>query len=95
MRPGIIRSIHGVNPVLKPIYKLDETTGERQLFIMPEDLLEEKFVLWFSFDQNLPRQRIGEWECMQFPHNNDPEVLQHNVIRAFEDFCRRFKYPRQ
>jgi len=78
--------------MLKPVIKVNEETGEKQLFIVPESDLEERFVLWFSFENSIPRQRVNKRESLMFHYMNDPDLAQQSLLKAYEAFKRRFNY---
>jgi hypothetical protein len=78
--------------MLKPVIKVNEETGEKQLFMVPESDLEERFVLWFSFENSIPRKRVNKRESLAFHHMSDPELAQQSLLRAFETFKTRFNY---
>jgi hypothetical protein len=78
--------------MLKPVTKMSEETNEKQLFIVPESDLEERFILWFAYENSVPRQRVNNKEALMFHHMSDPEMLQHNVTKAFENYKIRFNY---
>lgn len=78
--------------MLKPVIKVDEESGEKQLFMVPESDLEERFVLWFSFENGIPRRRVNKRESLVFHHMSDPEMAQQSLLRAFENFKKRFSY---
>ncbi len=60
--------------------------------MVPQTDLEEKFVLWFSFQNDLQRVRRGRRECLKFPPSNDPELATRNVYQAYREFCQQFRY---
>lgn len=62
------------------------------LYMVPQTDLEEKFILWFSFHNDLARQRRGKRECLKLPAQNDPELAVRNVYQAYQEFCRKFRY---
>jgi len=78
--------------MLKPVIKTNEKTGEKQLFMVPESDLEERFVLWFSFQNNIPRERINKRDSLVFHHMSDPDMAQQSVMRAFDAFKKRYNY---
>lgn len=77
---------------MHPVIKLDERSGEKFLYIVPETDLEEKFILWFSHMHDLPRQRVNRRESLRFPMWNDPEDTQKNVYAAYHKFCDKYRY---
>jgi hypothetical protein len=78
--------------MLKPVMKIDEETGQKQLFMVPESDLEERFVIWFAFQHSVPRLRVNKREALVFHHMNDPELVTYNVNKAYENFKIDYKY---
>lgn len=78
--------------MLKPVVCPDKASGGKSLFIVPESELEEKFILWFCTQHNLPRERINRRESLKLPGWNDPEEAVRNLYPAFRDFKERFRY---
>jgi hypothetical protein len=78
--------------MLKPVIRVNEESGEKQLFMVPESDLEERFVLWFAFENSIPRQRVNNKESLVFHHMSDPDMAQQSLLRAFENFKKRFNY---
>ncbi|GEM_PF-1923023 len=78
--------------MLKPVIKTEEETGQKQLFMVPESDLEERFVIWFAFQHGVPRLRVNKREALVFHFLNDPEMVTHNVNKAFENFKSDYKY---
>jgi len=78
--------------MLKPVMKIDEETGQKQLFMVPESDLEERFVIWFAFQHSVPRLRVNKRESLVFHFMNDPELVTFNVNKAFENFKSDYKY---
>lgn len=78
--------------MLKPVMKVDEETGQKQLFMVPESDLEERFVIWFAFQHSVPRLRVNKRESLVFHFMNDPELVTFNVNKAFENFKSDYKY---
>lgn len=78
--------------MIHPVIKLDERTGTKFLYLVPETELEEKFILWFCHQHDLPRQRINRKESIRFPIYNDPEDTQKNIYAAFHEFKEKFRY---
>lgn len=75
-----------------PVLKVDELSGEQFLFIVPETDLEEKFILWFCHQHDMPRQRVNRRESIRFPGWNSPEDTQKNLYAAYHRFRERYKY---
>jgi len=78
--------------MLKPVLKMNEETAQKQLFMVPESDLEERFVLWFAFHHDVPRQRVNKRESLIFHHLSDPGMVQQNLMKAYEDFKQRYNY---
>ncbi|MDQ7825518.1 MAG: PASTA domain-containing protein [Candidatus Eremiobacteraeota bacterium] len=78
--------------MLKPVLKKNEETGEKQLFMVPESDLEERFVLWFAFHHSVPRLRLNRRDALVFHALNDPDTVQYNLTMAFEEFKKRYNY---
>lgn len=78
--------------MMRPVIKLDERSGEKYLYIVPETELEEKFVLWFCQQNSLPRQRVNRRESIRFPVFNDPDDTQKNVYAAYHKFKEKYRY---
>jgi len=78
--------------MLKPVIRLKEKSDDKQLFIVPENDMEERFIIWFAFDNSLRTQRINNRESLEFPIQNDPNITQQNMIRAYEQFLKKYRY---
>jgi hypothetical protein len=78
--------------MIKPVLKMDERTGEKLLFMVPETELEEKFIIWFCHQHDLPRQRVNNRESLRLPGYNDPEEAERNLYAAFRQFKEKYRY---
>lgn len=78
--------------MLKAVVRLDERSGEKFLYIVPETQLEEKFVLWFCNEHNFLRERVNRRDSIRLPGYNDPEEAVRNIYPAFREFKQRFRY---
>ena len=78
--------------MLKTVRKLKENTGEKELFVVPETPLEEKFLVWFASQHCFPVKIVNNRQSIQFLASNDPTRLQINMHRAFQLFKERFRY---
>ena len=78
--------------LFKAVLRRNETSGENELFVYGETELEEKFIIWFSFEHDIPRLRVNMREALKFPPQNDQETTLRNLTRAFELFKKRYNY---
>lgn len=62
------------------------------LYMVPQTDLEEKFVIWFAFQNHLDRRRRGKRECLKLSCHNDPDDAARNLYQAYRDFCQKFRY---
>lgn len=77
---------------MKAVIKLNDETRNKDLYIVPETDLEERFFIWFNFQYGIPRQRINNKESLQFPGSNDSEQTIENLEQAFAKYKIRFRY---
>lgn len=78
--------------MLNATLKLDEFTKEKKLYITAENDLERRFILWFAFEYNVKRTRLGKQDALEFSGQSDPELTRSNLMRAFDNYKTRFKY---
>jgi hypothetical protein len=78
--------------MFKSVIKLNDRTGEKNLYIVPSTGLEEKFVSWFSGEYMVQKETINGRMSLWFPIGNDPSDLEQNMQRAYEEFKKRFRY---
>ncbi len=78
--------------MLKTTRAQDLNTGEERIVVVGENILEDRFLLWFSTEYDIPKTMINGREVLMFDTQNDINQLSDNMEKAFRSFKQTFGY---
>ena len=75
------------------IYKYrDFTQSEEKIIVEPENNLEDRFILWFAQERDIPMERINQHDVLVFDAMNSIEQIEETLQAVYKEFKERFNY---
>ena len=75
------------------IYKYRDFPGDDERIIAEaENGIEERFILWFAQEREIPTERIHKHDALVFDPMNSIDQLKETLQTAYKEFKVRFNY---